>query len=287
MIPETGTIANPPAGLNQGDSLLAVDVGGATTRAALFDIVEGKYRFIAAGSAASTAEAPFRDVGHGVRGAIQHLQTITGRTLLDPEGRLVTPSKPDGSGVDSLVSTLSAGPALKTVLIGLLPDVSLESARRLAETCYTRIVDSSAVNDSRQPDQRIDNLLRIQPDAVLIAGGTDGGATRSVLKTLEPVGLSSFLLAPEKRPSMLFMGNQRLQPEVRELLSSVSATLHFCPNVRPSLGIEDIDPAARELGGLFLAVRKRQVQGVDQLESLSGGTVLPHCLCRRAYDPLP
>ena len=43
--------------LAQGESVLAVDVGGATTRAVLFDIVEGAYRFVASGSAASTAEA--------------------------------------------------------------------------------------------------------------------------------------------------------------------------------------------------------------------------------------
>ena len=274
-MPDTGNVANTPAARGEGDSLLAVDVGGATTRAALFDIVEGQYRFIAAGAAASTAEAPFRDISHGVRGAIQHLQTITGRSLLDTDGRLVSPAKPDGSGVDSFVSTLSAGPALKTALIGLLPDVSLESARHLAETCYTRIVDTSGVNDARQPDQRIDILLRIQPDTVLIAGGTDGGASRSLLKTLEPVGLSSFLLAPEKRPSLLFAGNQDLQQEVRELFGAVSASLHFSPNVRPSLELEDIEPAARELATLFLAVRKRQMQGIDQLESWSGGAVLP------------
>ena len=272
---DTGTALNPSATSTDGDSLLAIDVGGATTRAALFDIVDGQYRFIAAGSAASTAEAPFRDIGHGVRGAIKHLQSITGRTLLDPEGRLVSPAQADGSGVNSCVSTLSAGPALKTALIGLLPDASLESVRRLAETCYTQIVDTSGVNDARQPDQRIDILIRMQPDAVLIAGGTDGGASRSVLKTLEAVGLSSFLLAPEKRPSMLFAGNQGLQAEVRDLLGKVSSSLHFSPNVRPSLQLEDIDPAARELTALYLAVRKRQLQGVDQLESWSHGTVLP------------
>jgi hypothetical protein len=271
----SGMMLNPPTASTEGNSLLAVDVGGATTRAALFDIVEGQYRFIATGSAASTAEAPFRDVSHGVRGAIQHLQAITGRTLLDADGRLITPAQADGSGVDSFVSTLSAGPVLKTALVGLLPDVSLESARRLAETCYSRIVDTAGVNDARQPDQRIDALLRLQPDAVLIAGGTDGGASRSVQKTLEPVGLSAFLLAPEKRPSVLFAGNQRLQNEVRELLGNVSASLHFSPNVRPSLEIEDLDPAARELASLFVAVRKRQLQGIDQLEAWSGSAVLP------------
>ena len=125
-----------PASLIQGDSLLAVDVGGANTRAVLFDVVEGEYRFLASSSAPSTAEAPFKDVSEGVRNAIASLQAITGRKMLDSERRVITPLQSDGSGVDAFVSTLSAGPALKTVIVGLLSDVSLESARRLAETTY-------------------------------------------------------------------------------------------------------------------------------------------------------
>ena len=71
-----------PASLVDADSLLAVDVGTVTTRAALFDVVEGHYRFIASGHASTTAAAPFRDVSEGVRQAIENLQTITGRKFL-------------------------------------------------------------------------------------------------------------------------------------------------------------------------------------------------------------
>src|SRR5512142_3353397 len=113
-----------PASLVQGDSLLAVDIGGANTRAVLFDVVEGEYRFIAASAAPSTAEAPIKDVSEGARNAITSLQTITGRVLLDGNRRLITPSQPDGTGVDEFVATISAGPALRTVVVGLLADAS-------------------------------------------------------------------------------------------------------------------------------------------------------------------
>src|SRR5512140_3099996 len=227
-----------PASLVQGDSLLAVDIGGANTRAVLFDVVEGEYRFIASGSAPSTVGAPVKDLSEGVRDAIASLQSVTGRMLLDNERRLITPSQPDGSGVDAFVSTMSAGPALKTVVVGLLSDVSLESGRRLAETTYARVVDAVGINDRHKADQQIDRLMRLQPDIVIITGGTDGGASRSIHKMLEPVGLSGFLLAPEKRPSVLFAGNQKLDNEVKELLGSVVADLHFSANVRPSLDTE-------------------------------------------------
>ncbi|HEY6074108.1 MAG TPA: glutamate mutase L, partial [Anaerolineales bacterium] len=169
----------------------------------------------------------------------------------------------------------SAGPALKTVIVGLLADVSLESARRLAETTYARVLDAVGINDRRKADQQIDRLMRLQPDLVIITGGTDGGASRSIHKVLEPVGLSGFLLAPEKRPVVLFAGNQKLDKDVKELLGGVTSELHFSANVRPSLDTEDLEPAARELAALYLGVRKRQLRGMDVIAGWAAGNVLP------------
>ena len=180
--------------LIDGNSILAIDVGAANTRAVFFDVVEGEYRFVASGVAPSTAEAPYKDVSEGVRNAIQNLQSVLGRSLLDGSRNLITPSQPNGSGVDALVATLSAGPTIKTVLVGLLKDVSLESARRLAESTYMRIVETLNISDRRKPDQQIDAVLRARPDLIVIAGGTDGGASRSIQKLLEPIGLASFTM---------------------------------------------------------------------------------------------
>jgi uncharacterized protein (TIGR01319 family) len=264
-----------PSSLVDGNSLLAVDVGAANTRAVLFDVVEGEYRFIASGIAPSTAEAPFKDVIEGVRNAVANLQSVLGRNLLDASRGLITPSQANGSGVDGLVVTLSAGSTIKTVIVGLLKDVSLESARRLTASTYARVVDTIALNDMRKPEQKIDSILRLRPDLVVITGGTDGGASRSIQKILEPIGLASFLLPEEKRPSVLFAGNQKMEAEVKSLVGSLSSSLHFSPNVRPSLETEDLDPAERELAHLFVGIRKRQIKGVDQLDQWSGGHILP------------
>ena len=139
-----------PSSLIDGNSLLAVDVGAANTRAVLFDVVEGEYRFVASGNAPSTAEAPFKDVIVGVRDAISNLQAVISKPLLDGSRDLITPSQSNGSGVDALVVTLSAGPTIKTVLVGLLKDVSQESARRLTESTYARIVETIGLNDRRK-----------------------------------------------------------------------------------------------------------------------------------------
>lgn len=265
-----------PASLVQNESILAVDVGAAVTRAVLFDVVEGQYRFVASGQSPSTADAPFRDIGIGVREAITNLQNITGSALLGAhDNTLIAPSQPDGSGVDAVVATVSAGPAVKTVVVGLLSDVSLQSARRLAESTYSRIVDTLDLSDHRKPDQQMDSIARSRPDLVVLTGGTDGGASRSIQKMLEAVGLACYLMPAEKRPMVLYAGNQKLENEVQEMLGGHAGKLQIGHNVRPSLDVEDLAPASHELASLVMKLRERQIKGVDELTLWSGGAILP------------
>ena len=265
-----------PASLVQNESILAIDVGATMTRAVLFDVVEGQYRFVASGQAPSTADAPFKDIGLGVREAITNLQNITGAALLGAQdNNLIAPSQPDGSGVDAVVATVSAGPAVKTVVVGLLSDVSLQSAKRLAESTYSRVVDTLDLSDHRKADQQMDSIVRSRPDLVLLSGGTDGGASRSIQKMLEAVGLACYLMPEEKRPMILYAGNEKLANDVKDMLGSHAGKLQIGHNIRPSLEMEDLVPASHELASLVMKLRERQLKGVDELNLWSGGTIMP------------
>ncbi|MFH1906309.1 MAG: glutamate mutase L [Chloroflexota bacterium] len=256
------------------ESLLAVDVGASTTRATLFDVVEGYYRFIASGQAMTTASAPFKNVGEGVRQAIENLQTITGRRFLDADLNLIVPYQ-EGSGVDAFAATISAGPTLKTAVVGLLLDISFKSAHRLARTIYSRVVDTIGMNDRRKPEEQIDSLLHLRPDLILIAGGTDGGATRAMQKLLETIGLACYLLPADKRPAVLFVGNQKLAAEVKASLQSLTSSLTIGSNLRPTLEIEDLLPAQRSLADLYATIRRSQIGGVEELNAWAGGNLMP------------
>src|SRR5512145_1332249 len=270
-----------PASLVQNESILAIDVGASSTRAVLFDVVEGQYRFVASGQAPSTADAPFKDIGLGVREAITNLQKVTGSTLLgENDNNLIAPSQPDGSGVDAVVATISVGPAVKTVVVGLLSDVSVQSARRLAESTYSRIVDTLDLSDHRRPDQQMDGIVRSRPDLVVLAGGTDGGASRSIQKMLEAIGLACYLMPLEKRPMVLYAGNQKLAEDVKELLGGHAGKLEISHNVRPSLETEDLEPGRHELAALMMKLRQGQIKGVDELNLWSAGNLLPTAYAR-------
>jgi hypothetical protein len=263
-----------PSSLIDADSVLAVDVGSCTTRATLFDVVEGSYRFIAIGQSPTSAAAPFKDVCVGVVRAIENLQEITGRTFLSSDRSLIIPSQ-EGVGIDSFVATISAGPAIKTVIVGLLNDVSLQSVNRLARSTYARVMESIGANDRRKPEEHIDGLLRLEPDLILMAGGTNGGATRSVQKIINIIGLACYLMPAEKRPSVLFAGNQAVAKEVNASLAALTSSLHISPNIRPSLDVEDIQPASRDLADVYMQIRRNHLGGVEELYSWSGGNLLP------------
>lgn len=263
-----------PTSLIDAESVLAVDVGAMHTRAVLFDVVEGQYRFIAAGKAISTAAAPLRDVSEGVRDAIGNLEAITGRTLLTSDHRLIMPVQ-NGSGVGSFVATISAGPILRTVVAGLVDDVSLASVQRLARTTYARVVETLRLNDRRKPEEQVDGLLRLQPDLILIAGGTDGGASRSLQALLEVIGLACYLLPSEKRPAVLFAGNQEMARTAEKYLQELTPLMYVSSNVRPTLEEEDILPAQRALASLYMRLRIGQLGGLDELASWAGEQLLP------------
>lgn len=263
-----------PSSVVDSDSLLAVDVGAITTRVVLFDVVEGHYRFVATGQASTTAAAPFKDIREGVRQAVENLQNTTGRKFLGDDQRLIMPAQ-DGQGVDSFAVSLSAGPAIKTVVVGLLGDVSAESVQRLARSTYARVVDTITLNDRRKPHEQIDSILRLYPDLFLIAGGTEDGATRSTQRLVETVSLVCHLLPEEKRPAVLFAGNQKLAGLVRNKFQPLATSLSISPNLRPTIEAEDLGPAQHALTELHTQIRRTQMLGVDELNTWSSGTLVP------------
>ncbi|MBN2550325.1 MAG: glutamate mutase L [Anaerolineales bacterium] len=254
--------------------MLVVDVGSVMTRAMLFDVVDGQYRFLASGAAPSTAGAPYHNVSEGVRSALDRLQSITGRVLIGADEQLIIPCSGEGTGVDTFAATISAGPPIKVVAVGLLEDVSLESARRLAMTTYSTIVQTINLNDRRKPEARIDSILRLRPNLIVAAGGTEDGASQSVLKLLEAVGLACYLLPQEQRPEIIFAGNQALQDEIQSLLGGVAA-VHYAPNIRPTLEVEQLEAAQSEVAHLVSQMRVRSLPGVEDLNSWAGGGLIP------------
>jgi hypothetical protein len=257
----------------EAETLLAVDVGSVNTRASLFDIVDGRYRLVATGRAGSTAGPPLFDVSEGVRLALEHVQQVTGRRLVDESEALITPATGTGAGVDAFVATASAGPRARTLLVGLMPGVSLDSARRLASSCYLEVTGELGSLDHRREEERLDAIVRARPDLVLLVGGTDGGAIRSIERMASLLELGLSLLPGTEKPRVVFAGNQRLAATISERLGP-SAEVTIAPNVRPTLEEEDVASVRQKLSEVVQLVRSSRISGLDYLDQWSGGNLL-------------
>jgi hypothetical protein len=256
------------------DSILSIDIGSVNTRAILFDVVGTGYRMLAAGSAPSTYQAPLRDALEGVSAAIQNLEQITGRVILDSSHSLIIPTSETGDGTDHIMVTSSAGIDVRIVTMGLLEEYSMACVESLAEGTYSQVVDRFSLNDPRKPEDRLNDFIQASPDLVILAGGTNRGASRSVLKMAEQLHLWLQACQKEKRPSVLFAGNDVLKDRVHETLSSLTKVLS-APNVMPYSETEDTGSAEESLTNVLNSIRASRMAGFADLEKASGSIIMP------------
>lgn len=271
------TASPAPASRQDADSLLLLNIGTVHTRASLVDIVERQYRMVATAECTTTAEAPFPDVGEGIRHALGQLEDIVGCNLFNESGQLIIPSRSGGTGVDAVVLTLSMQADIRVALVGLLPDISLRSIRRLTESAPVRVVSEISLGDRRTDEGRMDAICQSKPDLILVAGGTEGGASDALLRIMEVVGLSIYMMPPESKPHILYMGNSAIAPKVKELLASCG-TVTIARNIRPSLETEDLDPGRVALNEMTAQILRARLTGIEEPLSWTGGMLTPSSL---------
>jgi len=248
-------------------SFLIAEVGHASTTVALFDVAGDVYRLIARGTTPTTAFAPWQDGIRGVQIAISQIAAATGRKLLMDNGELITPANDEGVGVDFFAATISAAAPLKTIMVGLLDEVSLTSAHHALSQVYATTVDSFNLADTRSEQEQIEAILQHQPDVIFIAGGIDGGKSQRLLNLLETVALSQNLMEGGRKSVIVYAGNNALRENVTGLLGS---QVHVVENVRPSLDVEQTTDAARLLTKLYGELKMAALPGIGSLEEWSG-----------------
>jgi hypothetical protein len=258
-------------------SILVADCGSTLTTVALIERVNGHHRLVARGEANSTHRAPWMDAIIGVREAIQQIESLVGRRFLTPAGDLIKSQIPTNDGVDIFVAVSSAGAALRVVLAGLTGTLSLASAQRAAAGTYAHIAGVLAMDEGpapQDPDARMRVLRQAQPEIILIAGGTDGGATRSVVDLAQLIVLYNQVLEPERRPLTFYAGNAHLATDIATLFAD-SGKLRVVPNVRPGLDLENLGPAQAELEAIYQRQNLEEVSGFDTLSQWSGRPIFP------------
>jgi len=255
--------------------ILATDCGSTTTKAILIEKRDGEYRLIVRGEAPTTVEAPFEDVTMGVLNAVAEVEELSGRKLLDENGKIISPTNGD-IGTDVYISTSSAGGGLQMMVAGVVRSMTAESAERAALGAGAIVMDVIASNDKRLPHQQIERIRHLRPDMILLSGGIDGGTTTHVVEIAELIS------AADPRPRLgtgymlpvIYAGNKNATEAVVETLGK-KVDLKPVENIRPVLERENLAPAREEIHNLFMEHVMAQAPGYSKLMSWADAPIMP------------
>lgn len=258
----------------QGSSVLAADFGSVNTRVVLIDLVDGEYRLVARGEGHTTVGYPVDDISVGLARVLHTISDATGRKFYDDDGQIITPEQDDRSGVDYFLTTASAGRPMRAVLVGLMPDVSLETAQRTVAGAYVEVVATLHLGDEMTEEERLNAILLSYPDLIFISGGTEGGAQSALLAITEVVKLAISLIDPAQRPVVIYAGNSQLIGGITDQFEGLVPML-IAENIRPLMDKENLASAAEELGTAYTTYKERQGSGFDIIAGMSNTGIQP------------
>jgi uncharacterized protein (TIGR01319 family) len=259
--------------------ILATDCGSTTTKAILIEYAEGEYRLIVRGEAPTTVEAPFEDVTMGVLNAVQEVEELSGRKLLDENNRIISSAGDGGDkkeGTDIYISTSSAGGGLQMMVAGVVRSMTAESAERAALGAGAIVMDVIASNDKRLPHEQIERIRHLRPDMILLSGGIDGGTTTHVVEIAELIG------AADPRPRLgsgyklpvIYAGNKDARENIQTTLGD-KVDLGVVENLRPVLERENLLPAREKIHDLFMEHVMAQAPGYSKLMGWADAPIMP------------
>jgi uncharacterized protein (TIGR01319 family) len=226
---------------------VSIDIGSTWTKGALFEVGEHTLTLLHRAACPTTVE----HLAHGFFRLLGEL--LPGD---DPIARIRT----EKIGLDY---SSSAKGGLAVAALGLVPSITLESARTAAYSAGARV---ARVFSYRMTRSDIRALEENPPDILLFAGGTDGGHVDHVRAN------ASLLAASSLDCSIVYAGNRALQDEVADLLGDKD--LIVVDNVLPALDRQNPDPARAAMREIFLS-RIVKGKGLDQIIAATGAEPLP------------
>jgi len=255
--------------------ILATDCGSTTSKARFFKKFGDEFRYVTSGEAPTTVEAPYEDVTRGVRNAVREVEELTGHKLLSPEG-IISPSLSENEGADLYITTSSAGGGLQMQVAGIIRTMTAESAERAALGAGAIVMDVLAIDDGREPWEKIERIRFLRPDMILLAGGVDGGTISHIVELAEFIKAASpqHRLGAKFEVPIVFAGNQAARPQVEKILSEKFA-LQMVENIRPVLEVENPEPARNAVHLLFMEHVMSHAPGYDKLMKWTPVPIMP------------
>lgn len=222
---------------------LTVDFGSTYTKLTLIDVARAE--IVATASAFTTITT---DVLEGFNNAWQKILA----------------QHPDAH-YDRLLSCSSAAGGLKMVALGLVPSLTSKAAKMAASSAGAKVVKTYAYEISHAEQEEI---YKINPDLVLLCGGTDGGNKEVILANARR-------LAEIDRPfAIVAAGNKSASYDLEEIFAQCDKKCVVTENVMPEFGQLNILPARQCIMDLFIS-RIIDAKGLGEVQKRAELEIIP------------
>jgi uncharacterized protein (TIGR01319 family) len=231
--------------LNDQDLVLLYDLGSTFTKVAAVDVEAG--RLVAWAKAASTVTT---DITEGLEAALREAERQGGFSRARARLRLASSSAAGG---------------LRLVAVGLVPELTGEAARRAALGAGARVVGTFSYEMTAGEVRELEGL---DPDIVLLAGGTDGGNKTVLVHNARRLA-GARIYAP-----IIIAGNKVVADDAADLLRAAGKEVWIAQNVLPSVGVLNVDPARQAIREVFIR-RIVHAKGFDRACEYVEGVLMP------------
>jgi len=158
----------------------------------------------------------------------------------------------------------SAAGGLKIVAIGLVPELTMEAAKRAALGAGARVTD---VFSFKMNKSEIKQIKESKADMILLAGGTNGGNTDVILHN------AKMLRDAEIKVPIVVAGNKSCNDEITDIFEGY-VNYHITENVMPSLNSINVEPAREAIRKLFME-NIVKAKGMVHVKEFISGILMP------------
>jgi uncharacterized protein (TIGR01319 family) len=224
---------------------LLIDFGSTFTKIRAIDLRSGE--LVGSVQAPSTVQTNVLD---GLGQALAQLRAMLGPPQVDRALRLASSSAAGG---------------LRIVAVGLIPDLTAEAAKRAALGAGAKVVATFAHGLT---DADLVELTSLQPDIVVLAGGTDGG-NRACIE-------GNAKLLAELRPAcpIIVAGNRNAASAVAALLGGAGCEFVVVDNVLPAINRLAVEACGEAIRRIFMD-RIVRAKGLAEAEEFVGAILMP------------
>lgn len=223
---------------------LIAEIGSTTTVVTAFNFSHG-VEVVAQGKGFTTVLEG--DVTIGLRNAVKEIEEKLGEHI----------------DYERMIATSSAAGGLKITVHGLVEDMTVKAAREAALGAGG-IIKSVTAGRLRRNDLK--KIRSINPNLIMIAGGTDYGERETALDNAELIS------AADLNIPVVYCGNIANQDEIKEIFEGKE--LYVIDNVYPKVDELNVEPARAVIQDAF---EKNIVKagGMDKIKEMVDGAIMP------------